>query len=124
MQRDKHFCEMMAICRAAGYSPEDSKIIAFSNYQTDNVKSWSFHTQVNALTFWWSKAGIYFHFVPDRTSSLTTIPDGGLVLLLLNDALLSGNLFRIGIACHSFQDSFSHDGFVGAWSTGEIQPAI
>jgi hypothetical protein len=94
-----------------------------------------------------------FHFCPgtkkevfDRSpmrrdghfSLLTTIPDNTNARRIFEDALKTGNFYRIGIGTHMFADSFCHrdfsgwkdnfnythvDGFVGAiWSA--IGPAI
>jgi len=70
----------------------------------------------------------YFHFFPgsfrDVTTSalprrdgklhlLNTVPNNRNVRELINRALKSENLYRIGIATHTFADTFCHQNFVG-----------
>lgn len=66
-----------------------------------------------------------FHFVPGdpqapaacrrdgRMHWLNTTPGGPNASRLLDEALTTGNLYRIGIACHAYADTWAHQNFVG-----------
>jgi len=66
-----------------------------------------------------------FHFVPGdpqcqtairrdgKMHWLNTTPDSSNANRILDAALETGNLYRIGIACHSYADTWAHQNFVG-----------
>jgi len=66
-----------------------------------------------------------FHFVPgDPQSEMVQRKDGTMHWLnttpgsknaerILDEALATGNLYRIGVACHAYADSWAHQNFVG-----------
>lgn len=69
-----------------------------------------------------------FHFVPGNPMAptarrkdgtlhlLNTTPDNKNVNSLMNYALKSNNLYRLGIASHAYCDSWSHQNFVGYYT--------
>jgi hypothetical protein len=80
---------------------------------------------------WWSdwfprNVYIPFHFFPGdpasygarrkdgRTNRLNCTPAGPLVTELLDRALASSDFYRIGIALHSYADSWAHQNFSGS----------
>lgn len=80
---------------------------------TDCCTGFGFHTQANVLTWLWpmDRVGIYFHFLPgDGDKRLVVTPNSKIARYLVRTA---SDPFERGIALHSFQDTFSHEGFVG-----------
>ncbi len=109
-QRDIHYYATLALCVRAGYSAAESRLIAWSNFQTD---CWS-GTQVKwPWQILWPNPGPYFHFVEDGSKSRQqgqVEPGGPTVRWLVAQARTP---VELGIALHSYQDSYSHEGFVG-----------
>jgi len=66
-----------------------------------------------------------FHFIPGEPLSptafrkdgkmhwLNTTPNSGNANKIMAAALATGDLFRIGVACHSYADTWAHQNFVG-----------
>ncbi len=66
-----------------------------------------------------------FHFIPGDPQAptawrkdgamhwLNTTPDSENANLILDAALAAGDLYRIGIACHAYADTWAHQNFVG-----------
>lgn len=62
-----------------------------------------------------------FHFIPgdgsvaidQKANSFSTTPGSPVATALLNQALSSENPYRIGIALHSYADTWSHQNFTG-----------
>ena len=113
MQRDLHFYATWAIGVKAGRT--NALEIAWVDYQVDCCKGLGFHTQVNGVNFLWSKAGVCFHFLPgddpERPLVTTRICKIAQRLIQRADCPIS-----LGIALHSLQDTFSHQGFTGTCS--------
>lgn len=82
-----------------------------------------------------------FHFVPGNPMAksarrkdgtlhlLNTTPDNENVKKLINLALKSNNLYRLGIAAHAYCDSWSHQNFVGYYAdfnslTGVLEKSV
>lgn len=82
-----------------------------------------------------------FHFVPGNPMAptarrkdgtlhlLNTTPDNENVKSLINHALKSNNLYRLGIAAHAYCDSWSHQNFVGYYAdfnslTGVLEKSV
>ena len=110
-------------------------------------QSVSFMTEVTQnYLFWDSKIArdVYlpFHFIPGdpqraaikrkdkQRHPLAVTADSQNARALLIEALRSGNLFRIGIALHSYADTWAHQNFTGtadpfnALEAGNILPAV
>lgn len=102
MQRDLHFNATLALCVRAGYEPEEAKLIAWANYQTDCWRG----SQVKWNSF--CNPGPYFHFVQKLFPRVQA--NSSIVQDLVKNAKTP---IQLGIALHTFQDSYSHAGFVG-----------
>lgn len=109
MQRDIHFYMTLACAKLARY--HHLVEVAWSNYMTDCCKGLGWHTQVSGVTWLWSKAGLYYHFLPTPGAKDKIVSENSeLAQELIKQAT---NPFERGIALHAFQDTFSHQGFTG-----------
>lgn len=143
MNIEYHYHITFIIALRAGFKRDDAYRIAYSSqYTDDNDTSYKINEgQRDAYENYISQTmditkpqeerlRVYpiFHFMPgtpdeiwnyspDRKDGklhlLNTIPNNQNAVALLNDALKSGNLYRIGIATHMFADTFAHQNFVG-----------
>ncbi len=140
MDIEFHYNITYILARDAGFSPEDAWIIACSSQQVDdndchyyiNFKDgdsyMSWVSQTMDITKPSSKRQkIYplFHFIPGdpespgarrkdgRTHVFNTTPDSENARRILNRALETGNLYRIGIAVHAYADTWAHQNFLG-----------
>jgi uncharacterized protein DUF6765 len=151
MQRDFHFYCTMVLARAAGFNPDDARIIATASqyvddsteYQPIDIKvngdvlrfdpTCTSYEAINPASLDWAnqkRVWIPFHFLPGylfkiRRSlhfSYITVSDSVFAKFLLQQAVytpLSNYIFRlvrIGVAIHTYADSFSHAGFSGRHS--------
>ena len=110
MQRDIHMYATLACAKLARYHRLEE--VAWSNYMVDCCKGFGFHTQANGLTWLWSKAGLYYHFLP-CASDKVVVENSSLAQELVSRA---GDPFELGVALHLLQDTFSHQGFTGTIS--------
>ncbi len=116
IQRDCHYYATLALAVQAGYSPEESKIIAFANYQCDCTAL----TQVKWWNFYYSDVGPFFHFLvgDEILGDIEAVQPN---TPLLRSLVLSANSpIALGIALHTFMDSYSHAGFVGRWDKRNV----
>jgi len=148
MEKDFHFYVTYALANKAGFSSDESYIIAYaSQYVDDNNESqyprkdgppqFPFGIKTNGgfyrpiMTQSMSvKSLVYeiqkfvyvpFHFLPgDNIRSIkgvhnkySTTPDSQNARKLLKTALKTCDLYRIGIAIHTFADTWSHQNFTG-----------
>jgi hypothetical protein len=142
MNIEFHYYITYIIAIKAGFNNEQAYKIAYSSqYTDDNVVSYTVHsnggTYKNYITQTENilkpkqklqRIYLYFHYFPGSFREITTnaLPrrDGKLHLLntisnnrnarkLINSALESENLYRIGISTHTFTDTFTHQNFVG-----------
>jgi hypothetical protein len=148
MEKDFHFYVTYALAHKAGFTPEESHIIAYaSQYVDDNnerqhpgkggkqqfpseirLNGGHFRpimTQtisVKSLVYEIQKfVYVPFHFLPGdngppiggKSNRYSTRPNSGNAQKLLKAALNSGNPYRIGIAVHTFADTWSHQNFTG-----------
>jgi hypothetical protein len=141
MQTDFHFYAVYAICRLSGFSAMDAKTAAYASQYTDDAvdgrtihfdNGGSFNPVLTAhrtLSFAnftlevQKKIHLSFHFIPslagsgaDRRAFLTQ-PACRLAEELVDRALARKGepdyLHSLGIALHSFADTFSHRDFSG-----------
>lgn len=171
MQQDFHFYATMVLARAAGFNPDDARIIATAcqyvddstEYQPINIKvngdvlkfdpTCTSYKAINPANLDWAnqkRVWIPFHFLPTRPfkpkKSLhfvyTTSPDSIFSKFLLQQAIYEPlnnykvRLIRIGIALHTYADTFAHAGFSGRhskendvqnmtlWSSGKWMESI
>ncbi len=147
MDVEFHYYMTYAIAARAGFSTDDAEIIAYAaQYVDDNDRFFrirdrhapkapayrNYITQtMNILKPKRELMRIYplFHFIPgDPLASsaqrrdgklhwLNTTPDSTNANRIMDDALASRNLYRIGIASHSYVDTWAHQNFVGYYDS-------
>lgn len=140
MNREFHYDITWLIAARAGLPPQDARIVAYASQQTDDndiifeidkglpTAYGNYISQtVNILKPMDRLLRIYslFHFIPgDPMAGSTWRKDGSMHWLnttpnnanadnVMDAALASGNLYRIGIACHGYADTWAHQNFVG-----------
>lgn len=140
MDIEFHYYVTYILAKKAGFSRDEAYVIAYSSqYVDDNTIIFNINKKkANAFTNYISQTmditrpknrlmRIYplFHFVPgDPQARSARRRDGSLHLLnttpgstrgnkLINEALRTKNLYRIGIATHSFMDTWAHQNFIG-----------
>lgn len=156
MNTEFHYHITWLIAARAGLPPEDARIVAYSSQYTDDndiifeidkelpTAYGNYISQtMNILKPKARLLRIYslFHFIPGdpMTSSawrkdggmhwLNTTPDSENANRIMDAALVSGNLYRIGIACHGYADTWAHQNFTGYYNevnsmTGPLSDAI
>ena len=121
MQKDVHFYETYALCKLAGIDANQAQKIAWANQHTDeltNPKLYGIQTQIPIIGDWYDKQKqfsvlIPFHFMPGDD------PDNHPWKVTRNStranhlASKAQSPFSLGIALHTLQDTFSHEGFSG-----------
>jgi hypothetical protein len=140
MNTEFHYYITWLIAARAGFPTEDARIVAWSSQYTDDnnvifkidkgrpTEYGNYISQtMNILKPRNTLFRIYplFHFIPGDPMApsawrkdgamhwLNTTPDSKNANLVLNAAFASGNLYRIGIACHGYADTWAHQNFVG-----------
>ena len=144
MDIEFHYYMTYIIARRAGFSSNDSYVIAYSSQYTDDNTEHLYISQdtpdayesyisqtVNILKPQKELMRIYpvFHFLPGSLTEIAgdlarradgklhlmnTIPNSLSARKVLAEALDLHDLYRIGIATHTFSDNFAHQNFVGA----------
>ena len=144
MDIEFHYYMTYIIARRAGFKPEESQIIAYSSQYTDDNAHHLFIDQgtdsayesyisqtMNILKPEKELMRIYpvFHFLPGTLEEIcgdkafradgklhlmNTIPDNQNGRKVLTKALETGDPCRIGIATHTYADTFAHQNFTGA----------
>jgi hypothetical protein len=143
MNIEYHFYVTYIIALRAGYSERDAFKIAYSSqYTDDNDKTLEINKGgTDAYSNYISQTmditrprkeririHPMFHFCPGTTDEimnlslprhdgklhlLNTIPGNQNAITLIENALNTDNLYRIGIATHMFVDTYSHQNFAG-----------
>ncbi len=140
MDSEFHYHMTYLIAAKARFSPAEAAVLAYaSQYTDDNCIGFEVDKdQPTAYRNYISQTmdilkpklklmRIYshFHFIPgDPTANstlrrdgkmhrLTTTPGSTNAEVILKAALASGSLYRIGIACHAYADTWAHQNFVG-----------
>lgn len=133
-----HYYTVFFLCLRAGFDHSDSQTIAVSSQLVDNnilvynikTKEGVYETQPTQNYGFrdpWYTRNVFlpFHFFPgDKSLAASKRTDGsppprvctansGKLKVLLIESLKSGNLYRIGIALHTFADSYAHQNFSG-----------
>ena len=129
-----YYCNYLITCRA-GYSPEESVILANSSQLTDDnhfiyhigdYTNYISQTE-NILKPRMSLLRIYplFHFIPGNYRSddarrkdgkmhlLNTTPGSTHARRIFRTIKGKNDLYSLGIACHAFVDTYAHQNFVG-----------
>ena len=141
MDIEFHYYISFILARKAGFTLEESEIMAYSNQHVDdntehryvNYRDGGYYISQISQTMDISKPSqkrqtIYplFHFIPASPDEVheeraippfehqfNTAPNSTNAQELLKLAMESGDLYRIGIASHAYADSWSHQNFVG-----------
>ena len=159
MDIEFHYYMMCLVAGKAGFGPVDAYTIAYaSQYVDDNdmkleidkdrpsaYRNYISQT-MNILKPKSKLFRIYpfFHFVPGdpmrktafrkdgKMHWLNTTPDSKNANKIMDAAIETENLYRIGVACHSYADTWAHQNFVGYYDEfnsmasplGQITPDI
>lgn len=143
MEIEFHYYMMYLVATKAKMSPSDALVLAYASQYTDDndmsleidkdkstyYKSYISQT-VDILKPRTSLFRIYsiFHFVPGQPDApsafrkdgllywLNTTPASANAGAMLDEAFKTGDLHRIGIACHAYADTFAHQNFAGYFS--------
>lgn len=118
MQKDFHFYVTYALARKVGICANVAQKIAWANQFTDDNHKADLHgmrTQCAVYKDWYDRTVqhdviVPFHFVPGNGDWLV-IPGSDFARALVKKSL--NNPFRLGIALHALQDTYSHQGFTG-----------
>lgn len=138
MQKDFHYYAIYVLARCAGFNRNDARVIAYSSQYADdstesepiNVGDFVFDTVRTAhfglTSYTWGvqkKVYIPFHFLPpiplrhtQRKFSYVTKPNSLFAKRLLDEACQDESdlkLHRIGVALHTFADTWAHQKFSG-----------
>ncbi|MEM9540136.1 MAG: DUF6765 family protein [Cyanobacteria bacterium P01_E01_bin.42] len=140
MDVEFHYYMTYLVAARSGFSPKDARVIAYSSQYVDNNskifkidvgKRNEYCNQItqtfNILKSRNELLKIYpvFHFIPgDPFASsaqrkdglrhfLNTTPNSDNANRIIDDAAIGKNLYRIGIASHSYVDTWAHQNFVG-----------
>lgn len=147
MQKDFHFYAIAVLARATGFNVAESITIAYSSqYVDDSTENKPIQigksffdpartAHFGVFSFDWNvqkQIFIPFHFLPAKKDfftqgSFVTEPNSELASSILQQAFDDTSeirLHRIGIALHSFADTWSHRGFSGRHNTENNVSAI
>jgi hypothetical protein len=138
MNLEFHYYIIYILCKEAGFSETESQIISYSSQYVDNnlisrqIKTGNtmYETIPTQNYGWWDDyyvKNVYlpFHFFPGdtdyngtrrkdrKTNRLNCSPGSSRVKKLLIAGLETRNLYRIGIALHTYADSWAHQNFSG-----------
>ena len=137
MQTDFHYYCLAVLAKTAGFTASEALTIAYaSQYVDDAVESKPLH--VGKLLFdpvrtatlgirsytWGTQKMVFmpFHFLPPKPvlseeDTFIVEPDSMLARMLLTEALNEPDkkfmLYRLGIALHTYADTWTHRGFSG-----------
>lgn len=125
----------------AGFKPKDANVLAYSSQYVDN-NDILFEINKDSAELYYEnyisqtlditkpqkdllRIYPFFHFIPGEDSNysekinkeempfLNTVPDNINANKMIDKALAGNNLYEIGIACHAYLDTWSHQNFVG-----------
>jgi hypothetical protein len=140
MDIEFHYYMTYLIAARAGFNTDDASIIAFASQLTDdncvvfeiskNKKTEYSNYISQTMNILKPKKDLlriysHFHFIPGTPTApeakrkdgkmhwLNTTPDSENVNLIFDRAVETKDLYRIGISCHSFADTFAHQNFIG-----------
>ncbi len=137
MHDDFHYYCTRVLARAAGFSDEDSHVLAYASQYVDDAKEHKPIVVGNHIfdpvrtaylglrSYSWSvnkRIFIPFHFLPpqpirSQADTFITEPDSEFSHMVIQHALQEKDrafrLVRLGIALHTYADTFAHQGFSG-----------
>lgn len=133
-----HYYTVWYLALEAGFPLEDARILAYSSQYVDNalvpyvidLGDDTYQTLVTHHFGFWDErqewhVWLPFHFFPagpeapapprrdGATNPFNVVADSARVKKLLISALTSRNLYRVGIALHTYADSWAHQHFSG-----------
>jgi hypothetical protein len=133
-----HYYVIYWLSRRAGFSHPDCDTIAYSSQFVDNAvlgyqvatPKGVYDTVIAQNYVFWNEATLRnaylpFHFIPAGLKSAVAtrkdgganpwnvVPDSAPAKEILLDALKTRNLYRVGIALHSYADTWAHQNFSG-----------
>ena len=138
MNAEFHYYVVAMLARRAGFAGAEADELAYASQYTDHALV-SYQVRGPGVRYdtitthhfgFWDKAQEYqvwipFHFVPGdpdaaarvrtdrRKNALAVTPNGARAKELLVSALKTRNIMRIGIALHTFADTWAHQNFTG-----------
>lgn len=129
-----HYHITAHLASLAGFSNEDARLLAHSSTMVDYavlplpLDAGPEGTYIMPCTHHYGFGGkgsseevwIPFHFFPDGKDEWKVHPHNAAVKELLVAALRSRNLYRIGIALHTYADTWAHQGFSGLREKGNL----
>lgn len=155
MNVEFHYYVIYHLARKAGFADQEAWTVAYSSQHVDaSTVSWTVRvegreerTLVTQDYGWWDESFpltvyIPFHFLPGdpafsdaqradgASNPLSTTPGSPNAKALLVDALKTRDLYRVGIALHTYADSWAHQNWSGVredWNAveaGSMIPAI
>ena len=156
MNIEFHYHITYLIATRAGFPPEEADIIATASQYTDDnsiifeidkERSTAYGNYISqTMNILKPKAKLFriypiFHFIPGDPMAktawrkdgqmhwLNTTPNSHNARRILDTALKSDNLYRIGIALHGYADTWAHQNFTGYYNdfnamTGPLNPGI
>ncbi len=140
MDIEFHYYMTYLISTYAGLSPKNARKLAYSSQyvddndmvcEVDKGKGSSYRNYISqTMNILKPKDKLFriyplFHFIPGEPRSktawrkdgkmhwLNTTPNSKNANLIMDAAIESGNLYRIGIATHSYVDTWAHQNFIG-----------
>ena len=151
MDIEFHYYILHLIAARAGFRGDDLRILAYSSQHTDDNdqsykikmgRNWFYSNRISQtmdiLKPQEDRLRNYplFHFIPGdphaesarRADGLeracNTTPDSPLANRIMDESLRTGDLYRIGIACHAYADTWAHQNFVGYRDTFNAFPGV
>jgi hypothetical protein len=150
MDLEFHYYMTYLIAARAGFSPSEAATIAQAAQEIDDnhipvaVSAGTPAAYENVISQTMNilhphhNRKIYpiFHFIPGvadaptaarrdgRTSDWVTTPNSPLANAMLDTALKSGDLYRIGASAHAFADTWAHQNFIGKDDTSNEMPGV
>ena len=138
MNVEFHYYTVFYLARQAGFSDDDALVLAYSSQYLDNAlvayevkhAGGVYETLVTHHFGFWDRGQewdvwIPFHFYPagaavtrpprrdGGSNALDVQPDSGRAKAMLVAALKTRNLYRVGIALHTYADTWAHQNFTG-----------
>lgn len=140
MKTEFHYYVTYLVAVQAGFSPGQAQTLAYASQHVDDNGTCYEIREAGEPVFFSQVSqtldrrrpdprlgDVYavFHFVPGDPRAASrrkdgaawdpwvTTPDSGNARRLLDAALSSGDLYRIGVGCHAYVDSWAHQNFIG-----------
>jgi hypothetical protein len=140
MDIEFHYYMTYLIAAKAGFGPDDASVLAYSSQyvddndmilEVDKDQASAYRNYISqTMNILKPKEKLFriyplFHFIPGdpqhdsawrkdgRMHWLNTTPDSVNANQIIDTAIATKDLYRIGIACHCYADTWAHQNFVG-----------